>query len=30
MNPIPELKKQFTAVADRLKEELKTIRTNHA
>lgn len=30
MNPIPELKKQFSAVADRLKEELKTIRTNHA
>lgn len=30
MNPIPELKKQFSAVCDRLKEELKTIRTNHA
>ncbi|MEI6327503.1 MAG: ribosome-recycling factor [Candidatus Roizmanbacteria bacterium] len=30
MNHIAELKKQFLAVADRLKEELKTIRTNHA
>lgn len=30
MNPIPELKKHFGITIDKLKEDLKTIRTGHA